>query len=236
MSRRQNRGAIAVLPGALLESFVVTSVRDRTGGPPLWKDRPPPRGDSVGPRAHGGVRTRGTSMTTHVTVDQDLYARQGIKLVVSPDGSPRELRRGELADPGDRMLDHDGEPRFQVRLGVPARTDADVPDELGLALRRVADRLPCVTPDGHEDPATEGETVEWVTAPFLFDGTLVIRIDTDGFGFNPAMIEGMVAIFLDELEPLGITAYLTAGPELPDEMIPPWRSTAERESGQPVTA
>ncbi|GAA3702685.1 hypothetical protein GCM10022399_18900 [Terrabacter ginsenosidimutans] len=169
-------------------------------------------------------------MTTYVRVDEDLFGRMGLKFVVTPDGQALELLPGQLAEPGADVISHVGEPRFQVRMSTPVLTDADVPDVLGLALRRVADRLFGVMPDGTEDPDASG-IVEGVMGPAAHDGGLLLSLDTDGFGFNPPMLETMTRIFVEELEPLAIPVELCAASWVTDEIPPAWRSTADRLDG-----
>lgn len=169
-------------------------------------------------------------MTTYVRVDEDLYGRMGLKFVVTPDGEALELLPGQLADPGADVVSHVGEAGFQVRMSTPVRTDVDVPDAVGMALRHVADRLFGVMPDGTEDPGASG-IVEGVLGPAVQNGGLVLRLDTDGFGFNPPMIETMARIFLEELEPLAIPVQLSAASWVTDEIPKVWRNTAERLDG-----
>jgi len=167
-------------------------------------------------------------MARYLKVDKDLHARQGLKFVLTPEGQALELLPGELPGPGADVVSHVGEPRFHVRMTDPVRTDAEVPDAVGLALRRVADRLQHDTPDGSEDANGDG-IVEWVYGPAVHDGALLMALDTDGFGFNPAMIEAMTRIFADELEPIAVSLELSAASNIPTEILPAWRSSAERE-------
>lgn len=169
-------------------------------------------------------------MTTYVRVDEDLYGRMGLKFVLTPDGQSLELLPGQLADPGSDVVSHVGEAGFHVRMSTRVVTDTEVPDALGLALRRVADRLFGVMPDGTEDPDASG-IVEGVLGPAVYDGGLVLTLDTESFGFNPPMVETMTRIFVEELEPLAIPVELTAASWVTDEIPPDWRSSAERLQG-----
>lgn len=159
-------------------------------------------------------------------MDEDLYGRMGLKFVLTPDGRSLQLLPGQLADPGSDIVSHVGEARFHVRMPTPVHTDADVPDELGLALRQVADRLYGVMPDGTEDPEADG-IVEGVLGPAVHDGGLLLSLDTESFGFNEPMVETMTRIFVEELEPLAIPVELTAAAWVNDEIPPVWRSTAD---------
>lgn len=163
-------------------------------------------------------------------MDEDLYGRMGLKFVLTPEGQSLQLLPGQLAAPGSDIVSHVGEARFLVRIPTPVHTDADVPDELGLALRQVADRLYGVLPDGTEGPDAE-RVVEGVLGPAVHDGGLVLTLDTDGFGFNPAMVETMTRIFLEQLEPLAIPLELTAAAWVTDEIPAASRSSAERLAG-----
>lgn len=169
-------------------------------------------------------------MGTYVRVDEDLYGRMGLKFVLTPDGQSLQLLPGQLAEPGSDIVSHVGEARFHVRMSTQAVTDADVPDELGLALRQVADRLYGVMPDGTEDPDASG-IVEGVLGPAVYDGGLLLSLDTESFGFNEPMVETMTRIFVEELEPLAIPVELTAAAWVKDEIPPAWRSSAERLAG-----
>lgn len=105
-------------------------------------------------------------------------------------------------------------------------TDTDVPNALGLALCRVADRLYGVLPDGTGDPDASG-IVEGVMGPAVHDGGLLLSLDTESFGSNEPMVETMTRIFVEELEPLAIPVELTAAAWVNDEIPPAWRSTAD---------
>ena len=169
-------------------------------------------------------------VTTYVRVDENIYGRMGLKFVLRPDGQSLQLLPGQLADRGSDVVSHVGEARFHVRISTPVATDADVPDALGLALRRVADCLFGILPDGTEDPDASG-IVEGVLGPAVHDGGLVLTLDTESFGFNPPMVETMTRIFVEELEPLAIPVELTAASWATDEVPPAWRSSAERLQG-----
>jgi hypothetical protein len=56
----------------------------------------------------------------------------------------------------------------------------------------------------------------------------VMFLDTDGFGFSPAMIDTMVRIFVEELAPLGVQADISASPAFADNLGPAWMSNDER--------
>ena len=167
-------------------------------------------------------------MTGRVTVAQGLYLQQGIKLVLDPHGGPpREVPAGQRPGPDETILMHAGEPGFQVRLANPVRTDEDVPDVVGFALRKVVERLYRVSPEG-EELVDDGGPVEFVIGPQVHDGVIVVDIDTDGYGFGPAMIETMARLFVEELAPLDVDAEISAAPAFATGSGWAWESSDER--------
>jgi hypothetical protein len=123
------------------------------------------------------------------------------------------------------------EPRFHVRLAHEVIEDRDVPDEVGLAIGRAAGRLYDVTTDGREaENEGEGEhRIEGVMGPFVDEGGLSIYLDTDGFGATREMVAAIGRIFVEELTPTGIEAYIDVALGLIDGYPPMWRSSGGRE-------
>ena len=66
-------------------------------------------------------------MTERVTVDDQIYERQGVKTVLGVDGRPRTVPPGQLPEPTEQILGREGEPAFQVRLAKAVHSDEDVP-------------------------------------------------------------------------------------------------------------
>ena len=170
-------------------------------------------------------------MAGAVTVVEQIFEQQGVKTVIGA-GPSRLVLPGEVPRPDEQVLVRGGEPAFQVRLEHEVLGDGDVPDEVGFALRRVADRLYDVAMDGQEDPDGEGR-VEWIVGPSVHEGGLVLFLDTDGDGFSRPMIESMAGIFVDELTALGVVAEISGTPAYPDDLGPAWASRAERNGEQP---
>jgi hypothetical protein len=154
-------------------------------------------------------------MPGHVTVDEQIFERQGIKVVIGEDGHMHQFSPGEVADPNGELLQHDGEPSFLFRLSTLVRSVDDIPGPLREALDRAADRLFRVQTDGSETD-DEGAYVEVVTGLEVQDGAIALRVDTDGNGFNRAIIDTMVGIFVEELSPLEVPVGISAAP-WPDE-------------------
>ncbi len=168
-------------------------------------------------------------MAGSVTVAEQIFDQQGVKTVMGA-GPPRVVHPGECPAADEQVLSRDGEPAFRVRLDHEVHSDSDVPDEVGLALRRVATRLFHVTMDGREDPGEDG-LVEWIVGPSVHEGGLVLFLDTDGDGFSRPMIEAMASIFVDELTPLARQVEVSGSPAFPSDLGPAWASEAEREAG-----
>lgn len=168
-------------------------------------------------------------MTALVTVADQIYERQGARMVLASDGRARIVPAGQLPEPTEEVLGREGEPSFQVRLGKEVRSDDDVPDEVGLALRRVAERMYQVLPDGREVLGEEGP-VEWVMGPAVHDGAVVMYLDTGGTGFSRAMIDTMVGVLVEELAPLAVRADITVALPFPSPIPPVWMSSEERRS------
>lgn len=162
-----------------------------------------------------------------VTVVDRIFDRQGVKLVNTADGNVRELLPGEAPDPNDHVSMHDGAPSFAVRFADEVASDSDVPDDVGLALRRAAGRFYSVLADGSE--GDEQGHVEWVMGPTVRGGVVTIELDTDGSGFTPQMIEIMVRILVEELTPTGVPARIFV-PPVSSEPRSAWRSSPERDS------
>lgn len=167
-------------------------------------------------------------MMGRVTVAEQLYEQQGTKVVASAGGHMRHLPPGQVPDPTDEVLARLGDPSFAIHLARAVDTDDDVPDEVGLALRRAARRLHHVMRDGREDPGETG-LVEGVFGPVVSDGALVVCLDTDGVGAGPAMVSTMARILVEELAPLDVDAHVAAGPSFTDAMLSSWTSTSERQ-------
>jgi len=159
-----------------------------------------------------------------VSVDAQIYEKQGHKIVLGPDEEILEVPAGQPAPPGGEVLALAGEPAFELRLPGPLDSDEDIPDSLGLALRTVAERLCTLSPDGCE---VDG-WVEGCWGPVVQDGTVRLWLDTDGKGFAPDLIDAMIGVFLEELTPLSIEVEISAGPSWPERLEPTWRSTTER--------
>ena len=168
-------------------------------------------------------------MAGSVTVVAQLFDQQGVKTVIG-EGPPRTLGPGECPDPGEQVLMRGGEPAFRVRLDHEVHSDDDIPDQLGLALRRVARRLYHVAMDGREVPDDDGH-VEWIVGPSVHEGGIVLFLDTDGDGFSRPMIETMGRIFVDELTPLALQAHISGTSAFPRDLGPAWASEAERNGG-----
>ena len=166
-------------------------------------------------------------MAGAVTVAEQIFDQQGVKTVIGA-GPPRVVTPGECAAPDEQVLSRDGEPAFRVRLDHEVTGDGDVPDEVGLALRRVAERLFHVTMDGREDPDADG-LVEWIVGPSVHARGLALFLDTDGEGFSRPMIEAMASIFVDELTPLALQAEISGSSAFPQDLGPAWASSVERE-------
>lgn len=163
-----------------------------------------------------------------VTVDEHIYERQRLKVVTTAEGRVREVPPGELPEPTENLLVYAaGEPQFLVRLATPVTSDEDVPDEVGLALRRVTQRMYYVMPDGREVPGEQGQ-VEWNVGPAVHDGAIVLYLDCDGTWSSRTMFDMMVGIFVEELTPLGVQAHITAAPRIPSPLPPEWMSSNER--------
>lgn len=177
-----------------------------------------------------GNRQQGAAMMGRVTVAEQLFEQQCTKVVATADGQVRHLVPGLVPDPTDSILAKLGEPSFAIHLAQAVGADDDVPDEVGLALRRAAQRFPHVLRDGREEPAEEGP-VEGVFGPVVGDGALVICLDTDGAGAGPSMMSTMVRIVVEELTPLGVDAHVAAGPSFSDAMLSGWLRAEERPHG-----
>lgn len=165
-------------------------------------------------------------MTEGVTVTDRLFERQYLKTVLTADGV-REVPPGQLPAPTDQVLAVMGEPSFRVALANVVRSDHDVPDEVGFALRRAAKRLYDIMADGREDSDCEGP-VEWVLGPVVHDAAVAVWLDTDGAGSGRAMVEAMTKILVEELEPLGVRAEISAASAVPSPIPPVWTSEDER--------
>jgi hypothetical protein len=150
-------------------------------------------------------------MPGHVTVDEQLFERQGIKVVITEDGQMRQYSPGEVAEPNGDLVQHDGEPSFLFRLDHVVLSDDDIPGPVREALDRAADRLFRIQADGSETD-DECEYVEVVTGLEVHDGAIAIRVDTDGNGFNRPVIDTMVGIFVAELSPLEVRVEISAAP------------------------
>jgi hypothetical protein len=153
----------------------------------------------------------GARVAAHVTVDEQIFERQGIKVVITEDGHMRQYSPGEIADPNGELVQHDGEPSFLFRLDHAVHSDDDVPGPLREALTRAAQRLFRVQADGSETD-DECAYVEVVGGPDVQDGAIAVGVDTDGNGFNRAVIDTMVGIFVEELSPLEVPVEITAAP------------------------
>jgi hypothetical protein len=123
-----------------------------------------------------------------------------------------------------------GEPGFQVRLASEVLEDADVPDEVGLAVGRAAERFYSVTTDGREvdSAGDELQRIEGVRGPFVDEGGLSIQLDTDGFGVTPEMVAAIGRILVEELTPTGVEAHIDVALGMIDD-YPAWRSADGRE-------
>lgn len=166
-------------------------------------------------------------MTERVKVSEHIYEQQGFKVVRTSDGQVRQVPAGQRPEANEEILARGGEPAFLVRLAEAVRSDDDVPDEVGLALRTVAHRLYQVMPDGREVPGEQG-TVEWIVGPAVHGGGVVMYLDTDCSGSSRAMVETMVGIFVEELAPLAVHADISAAPASPGDIGPAWMSRDER--------
>ncbi|HET6967425.1 MAG TPA: hypothetical protein VFI44_04060, partial [Ornithinibacter sp.] len=166
-------------------------------------------------------------VTGRVTLADHIFEQQGFKVVTTSDGQVREIPPGERPEPNEEILGRFGEPAFRVRLEQELRNDGDVADEIGLALRRVGERLFHVMPDGREVPGEDGP-VEWMGGPAVHGGALVMFLDTDDKGFSRAMIDTMAGIFVEELTPLAVQADISAAPASTGDLGPPWMSSDER--------
>jgi hypothetical protein len=151
-----------------------------------------------------------------VTVAEHIYEQQGVKVVMTSDGQVREVPAGQRPEPTEEVLTRAGEPSFQVRLAHVVRSDDDLSDGMGLALRRVAQRLYQVMSDGREVPGEEGP-VEWNVGAAVHDGAVVMYLDTDGSGFGRAMVDTMVGVFVEELAPLAVHADISAATASPSD-------------------
>lgn len=169
-------------------------------------------------------------MAGSVTVAEQIFDQQGVKTVIGG-GPSRTVGPGECPDPGEQILMRGGEPAFRVQLDHEVHSDDDIPEELGLALRRVAERLYHVTTDGREAPDDDGGHVEWIVGPSVHEGGIVLFLDTDGDGFSRPMIETMGRIFVDELTPLALQAHISGSSAFPSDLGPDWASEAERNGG-----
>jgi hypothetical protein len=150
--------------------------------------------------------------------------------VDTANGELRRIPPGQLPEPTDRVVVRFGEPTFQVRLADALRTDEDLADAVGIALRRAAVRLTQVMSDGQESPDGSGP-VEWVVGPTVHNGAVAMYLDTDGDGFTKPMIEAMANIFVEELVPLGVYAEVSVSPAHAEDMGPAWMSSTERQEG-----
>lgn len=170
-----------------------------------------------------------------VTVEDRLHERMGTTVVIR-DGSMLWLPKGELAAEHDIVVAQEGEPGFRLQFTHPVLTEADLPDDVGLALAAAAARFQNVLPDGSEvashDDVDWGNSsalprAEWVTDPTIrADGTVTISMDTDDAGYTRAMISTMVDILRGALEPL-IDAEIGAEREVAGDSIA-WRQSTER--------
>ena len=167
-------------------------------------------------------------MAPRVTVADQLFELMYFKTVRTSDERFKDVPLGVLPEPTDHVLARQGEPAFFVSLNDPVHTDEDVPDEVGHALRRAAQRFSELGGDGAV--STDGMTiVEWVVGPALQDGGLVMYLDTDGSGAGPALIKSMTSILVNELERAGVQATISV-PSTPMAVLTPWASTDERDS------
>lgn len=172
-------------------------------------------------------RSRDCAVTERLTVAEEIYEQQGVKIVLTSDGQVRQVPPGQRPEPTETVLGREGEPSFQVRLAEVVRGDDDIADDVGLALRRVAQRLYQVMADGREVRGDQGP-VEWIVGPAVHDGVVVMYLDTDGSGFGRAMVDTMVGVFMEELAPLDVHADISAASAFPREIGPAWKSSAER--------
>jgi hypothetical protein len=167
-------------------------------------------------------------MMGRVTVAEQLYEQQYIKVVATSDGNVQHLPPGRVPEPTGDVLATLGEPSFAIHLARELATDADVPDDVGLALRRAVQRLHHVMKDGREEPGEAGP-VEGVFGPVVSEGALVVCLDTDGLGAGPAMVGTMARILVEELAPLALDAHVSAGPSFSDAVLSGWMTMSERQ-------
>lgn len=164
---------------------------------------------------------------SRVHVDEQLFERLGRKLVENRPGFDW-VESGDLVVPPDTWRTYEGDPWFLVRLPYEVFSNADLPDEVGFALRRVVDRLYQVLPDGTE---VEGEMGPIEGAGFVVhDGVVVVETDTDGWYYTRATVDAMAKIFVEELGPLGINVEVTAAPYFDEAANGAWQSAAERDA------
>lgn len=169
-------------------------------------------------------------MTSLVSVADQLFERMYVKTVLTPDEQVSRVPPGEVPGPTDQVLTREGEPAFRVSLNDPVRSDDDVPNEVGYALRRAAQRFFALGRDG--TPSTDGMTiVEWIIGPAVLDGTLVMYLDTDGSGAGQALIGSMTSILVEELETAGLPVAVSV-PSTPMSLLEAWASAEERGSGE----
>jgi hypothetical protein len=165
---------------------------------------------------------------TGVTVTELIYEQQCVKTVITPEGEVRGIPPGQVPEPEQTVLAKEGEPAFLVRLADEVRTDDDVPDEVGFALRKAAQRFFEVQADGREVPDETGP-VEWIIGPAVHDGAIVIYLDTDNSWSSRAMFDTIVGILVEELASLSVQAEIAAAPPLPSPLPANWMSRSERE-------
>jgi hypothetical protein len=172
------------------------------------------------------MRSGGSAVSTQVTVEADLYERMYLKTVLVAGGGVRDVPPGESPAPGTEVLARAGEPAFRISLKEPVRSDDDVPDEVGHALRRATDRIHTLGRDGLV--STDGMTaVEWTVGPAVHEGAVVMYLDTDGSGAGPALVRSMTNIIVEELESADCPAVVGV-PSEPFQMLVPWASSQER--------
>ena len=164
-----------------------------------------------------------------VAVAENVVTAQGVKVVIGEDGDSRELPPGESPAQSDEILMWAGEPAFLVTPQTSTALGDRVPDSVGLALRRSAERLYCVAADGQElDSQTpEAGCPGWVVGPVETGRGLVLSVDTDGDGISPSMVQTMATVIVAELEQADVDTALAAAPQT-DADATAWRTAQER--------
>lgn len=168
-----------------------------------------------------------------VVIADRLLERVYIQVVVDAAGVLTQVNPGYLPDPSHTLLaTTEAEPTFSVRLAEPVHEDVDLPDAVGLALRRAAQQFYGLTPEGVEAPSDPAvHPVENVRGPVVSNGEVLISVDTDGRGVSQQVLDAMATVLAEELSAVEAAAFISI-PEWPTNWTHDWLSSSERTQGK----